>query len=492
MRLDSLIAYFETSPSVRLLRSPNAPYIIDFLHRQFKDPGRLTIPMSELVVGLRDYQDELHCLYPNFLCDKPEQYVSAWCAGDNRWLHRLLEANRNEPVYQLTPHTEDVLLFLDRALQRDLGFVGTESRLRLVISTLDDLVAGASDDPEVHLRYLRDERARIDGEIAQIEQDGVGIRYEPAAIRERFAMAVMLLKQLLADFRAVEDRFREITKDVQWRQVHGQETRGSILEHALDSEDLLKKEDQGVSFYQFVEFILSPIRQEKLQGIIRELGKLEAIVQQTDGLATVRRMVPLLLEEAEKVMRTNQRLSATLRRLLDSRSAADRQRLAQLLTEIRSLAAARAELPPDESIGVEVDVGISFGLPLSRSLWSPPPTFAPMDLTEHAVDDDKRMEAFRVLAGMHRLDWRSMRRNIASMVGKHGTATIGQIIESHPPCAGVVELLAYVQVARDDGHLISRQSTEQVRVRTRDPLRRDLQITIPLVHFVAPQGGVHA
>lgn len=492
MRLESLVTYFETSPSVRLLRSPNAPYIIDFLHRQFKEPGRLTIPMSELVVGLREYQDELHCLYPNFLCDKPEQYVSAWCAGDNRWLHRLLEASRNEPVYQLTPHTEDVLLFLDGVLQKDLGFVGTESRLRLVITTLDDLVAGASDDPDVHLRYLRDERARIDGEIARIERDGVAIRYEPAAIRERFATAVMLLKQLLADFRAVEDRFREITKDVQRRQIHGLDTRGSILEHALDSEDLLKSEDQGVSFYEFVRFILSPDRQDKLHGIIGELGRLEAIVHQTDGLATVRRMVPLLLGEAEKVMRTNQRLSATLRRLLDSRSAADRQRLAQLLTEIRSLAAARAESPPDESTGVEIDTGISLGLPLSRSFWSPPTTFAPIDLTEHAVDDDKRIEAFRVLAGMHRLDWRSMRRNIASVVGKHGSATIGQIIESHPPRVGVVELLAYLQVARDDGHLINRQITEQVRVRARDPLQRDLQITIPLVYFVASQGGTHA
>ena len=94
-----------------------------------------------------------------------------------------------------------------------------------------------------------------------------------------------------------------------------------------------------------MRFILSPTQQEKLQGIITDLGRLEAIAQQTDGLATVRRMVPLLLAEAEKVMRTNQRLSATLRRLLDSRSAADRQRLAQLLAEIRSLAAARPTAP---------------------------------------------------------------------------------------------------------------------------------------------------
>lgn len=492
MQLAQLISYFETSPAMRLLRSPNAPFIVDFLYRQFKERGRLTIPMSDLLVGLGEYRDETHDAYPESLRDRPEQYVSAWCTGDSRWLHRFLEGNRSEPVYQLTPHTEDVFLFLDRALQKDLEFVGTESRLRLVISTLADLVAGASDDPEVHLRHLREERARIDAEIARVERDGVATRYEPATVRERFATAVTLLKQLMADFRAVEDRFREITKDVQRRQSQGQETRGSILEYALDSEDLLKKEDQGVSFYEFVRFILSPTQQEKLQGIITELGRLEAIAQQTDGLATVRRMVPLLLAEAEKVMRTNQRLSATLRRLLDSRSAADRQRLAQLLAEIRSLAAARAESPPDESLGVEIDTGVSFGLPLSRSFWSTPATFASIDLTEHAVDDEKRLEAFRMLAGMHRLDWRLMRQHIAEVVGKHGTATIGQIIERHPPRVGVVELLAYLQIARDEGQLISRQNTEEVCVRAQDPLQRDLKVTIPLVYFTASQWATHA
>lgn len=492
MQLAQLISYFETSPAMRLLRSPNAPFIVDFLYAQFKEPGRLTIPMSDLIIGLREYQEETHDAYPDALRDKPEQYVSAWCTGDCRWLHRFLEGGRNEPVYQLTPHTEDVFIFLDRALQKDLGFVGTESRLRLVISTLADLVAGASDDPTVRLRHLCEERTRVEAEIAEVERDGVTARYEPAAVRERFATAVTLLKQLMADFRAVEDRFREITKDVQQRQNQGQETRGSILEYALDSEDLLKKEDQGVSFYEFVRFILSPAQQEKLQGIITELGRLEAIAEQTDGLATVRRMVPLLLAEAEKVMRTNQRLSATLRRLLDSRSAADRQRLAQLLVEIRSLAAARADSPPNESVGVEVDTGISVHLPLSRTFWSTPAAFVSIDLTEHAVDDEKRLEAFRMFAGMHCLDWRAMRQHIAAVIRRRGTASIGQIVDQFPPRVGVVELLGYLQIARDDGQLISRQNTEQVCIRAQDPLQRDLQVTIPLVYFSASRWGTHA
>lgn len=71
-------------------------------------------------------------------------------------------------TYEVTPHVEDVLTFLDRALERDLGFVGTESRLRVVIDMLADLVAGATDDPEVRLKHLRETRASIDEEIERV------------------------------------------------------------------------------------------------------------------------------------------------------------------------------------------------------------------------------------------------------------------------------------------------------------------------------------
>src|SRR5262249_19687957 len=153
---------------------------------------------------------------------------------------------RHEPVYQLTPHTEDVLTFLGHALEQDLGFVGTESWLRLVIDTLADLVIGASDDPATRLGHLQAERLRIDQEIRRIESEGVVNRYQPAQIRERFDAAVSLLKQFQGDFRAVEEKFREITRQVQQRETEGRDTRGGILAFALDSEDVLKREDQGV------------------------------------------------------------------------------------------------------------------------------------------------------------------------------------------------------------------------------------------------------
>src|SRR5205823_2088548 len=124
-------------------------------------------------------------------------------------------------------------------------------------------------------------------------------------------------------------------------------TRGRILEFALDAEDLLKQEDQGVSFYEFVRLILSPSQTERLEKVIQEVRHIPELATQQEGLESLRSMVTLLQNEAEKVMRTNQRLSATLRRLLDARAHAERQRVAQLLREIRGEAVSLADQPPE-------------------------------------------------------------------------------------------------------------------------------------------------
>jgi hypothetical protein len=483
MDLARLLTYFDTAPAVRLLRSLNVPFIVDFLNQQFKRAGRITIPHSELLAALVTYQETIQESYPDKLQDKPETYLTSWCSSQTRWLRRLLETGRSEPVYQLTPHTEEVFSFLERVLAKDFGFVGTESRLRLVIETLADLVIGASEDPEVRLRHLRAEKDRIEREIQGIEREGLVTRYQPTRIRERFAMAVSLLKQLQGDFRAVEDKFKEITQQVQHRQNEGRDSRGGILEFALDSEDVLKREDQGVSFYEFVRFILAPVQQERLQSIIEQLGNIPELVEQAEGLETVRRMVPLLLTEAEKVMRTNQRLSATLRRLLDVRARHDRQRVGQLCRDILGLAASLAANPPRSAVGMKVETKISIASPFTRRFWSEPPRFDAVPLAEHEGDEQRRAEAFRLLAQMQRLDWRRMRRHVQEIVARDGMATLGSLLAECPPEAGVIEVLGYLQLAHDDGHPISRDAVEEIVIRA-DRGGRPLTLTVPLVRFV--------
>jgi hypothetical protein len=482
MRLERLRVYFETSPALRLLRSPNAPFIIDFLGRQFKRASTIAIPHSDLYGALIAYQEEVHESYPEELTSLAEAYLVQWCSSDTLWLRRFLEAGRNEPVYQLTPDTEDVFVFLDRVLEKELGFVGTESRLKLITDTLSDLVVGSSDDPESRLAHLQEERERIQSEIARIEADGCVTKYQPAQIRERFGTAVSLLRQLQGDFRAVEESFRKITAQVQQRQVEGHDTRGGILEFALDAEDLLKKQDQGVSFYEFVKLILSPSHTERLERIIQEVRKIPELQTYQDGLETIRGMVTLLQSEADKVMRTNQRLSATLRTLLDARASAERQQIARLFRQICSYAAALSERPRYDEVRFELELEPEIESPFRRTFWSEPPHFERTNLTDFEPDGSRRHSAFQDLAALQRLDWKEMRHRITRLVGANNSVTLSELLRIYPPY-GVIEILGYLQIAREDEHLVSGSATEQVLVPATKANERAELVTMPLVTF---------
>jgi len=492
MRLEKLLVYFETSPALSLLRARNAPFVIDFLDQQFKQRGRIVVPHSDLTAALSLYLNELRETGAEAMTGKPETYLNDWCSPATRWLQRLLEADQNEPVYQLTPHTEEVFVFLERVLDRDLGFVGTESRLNLVIETLSDLAVGAADDPQTRLTHLRAERDRLQAEIAQIERDGRISRYQPAQIRERFATSVSLLRQLQGDFRAVEESFRQIAAAVQERQQSGRESRGEILEFALDAEDMLKQEDQGISFYEFVRLILSPSQTERLEQVIREVRQVPELAAQQEGLETVRNMVTLLQSEAEKVMRTNQRLSATLRRMLDTRTFAERQKVTRLLQEIQSLAVAYSGESGDDEPGVTLELATDIESPFRRTFWIEPPQFEAVDLSNFEPDDDERLSAFGDFAALKHLNWHGMRDRIRHVLAVEHAPSLAELIELHPVSAGIVEVIGYLPIASEDGHLIDPATKETIVIPASDRGGRSYLVTIPRVTFLPQRINGHA
>ena len=365
MNSEKLIAYFESAPAIRLLRAQNAPFICDFFVAQFKTSSQIAIPHSELQPALAAYQQDIRKNHSQALRDRPEIYLTDWC--DRRWLYRYLESGCSEPIYQLTAHTEQVLSFLDRHHSDDLGFIGTNSRLKLVIETLESLVIGTSDDPARHLEHLQQEKARIEREIAAIQNSGQVEPIAPTQAREQFSTAVSLLKQLQSDFRGVEERFRSITNDLQQKQLESDQSRGGLLEHVLDAEDTLRTEDQGVSFYEFFKFIQSPEQQDRLRVLIQELGQVEDLSEQRDSLQTVRRMMPVLLAEASKVTQTERRLSAALRRMLDKQTRRQRVQVAGLLNDIRTLAVSMSDDPPKTEVGVELESSSSLKSAFART-----------------------------------------------------------------------------------------------------------------------------
>lgn len=480
MKLDRLISFFATNPSAKLLRSPHSAYVIYFLNQHFKTAGNLATPHSILVQCLNQYLEQIHETEPDVLRERPEVYLTGWSTGDTRWLRRYFDSRHAESVYQLTPHSEDVLKFLTGILERTLGFVGTESRLTRIIGTLSDIVVRGSADPDRRLAHLYAERDRIDREIQSIAAGDAVSTHSPTAIRERFADVVSDLISLQGDFRAVEESFKSITRDVQQQQTESTDTRGNILGFALDAEDRLKEEDQGTSFQAFVRLILSQTHQDELEKVISQLNEIAELAEQWEGKQRVQGMIGSLSAEAEKVLRTTRRLSSTLRRLLDTRANTSRLRIASVLREIQAAAVRHAENPPNAGINVFTELDL---LNVSqRTFWQAPIEFDDVTLANNEPDEDERLLAFRRLAAMQRLDWESMRSNIAELVRTVERVPLTELLDKHPPAGGSVEVLGYIQVAHDDGHEVRDDQTDVVEL----PIGSDAKpYEVPRVVFLS-------
>jgi len=140
MELAKLCDFFETSPVVRLLRSHQVAFVLFFLESVFKrndPPASGAIEHDDLRRRLACFQDDLRDDDYEVLTQATDHYLLAW--SDEGWLRRFLTSDSNQPHYQLTRHAEDAIRFVDSMLARQSRFVGTESRLRLVIDTLSDI-----------------------------------------------------------------------------------------------------------------------------------------------------------------------------------------------------------------------------------------------------------------------------------------------------------------------------------------------------------------
>lgn len=131
MEHDHVAFDIKNAPSLKLLRSDNAPLIISFLYRQFKHLQQITIPQAKLVEKLEDYLELLRENYPQLYPQLAQNYLETWC--NQEFLKQYYENNSDEPVFELTSSTEKAIRWLEELNKSD--FIGTESRFLQIFAS---------------------------------------------------------------------------------------------------------------------------------------------------------------------------------------------------------------------------------------------------------------------------------------------------------------------------------------------------------------------
>lgn len=439
-------------PAVRLLRSPHAALTLTFLHRAFKEHHAIAIPESQLRARLENFLDEARTLDPGNFAQTASDYLASWCGDEQMLLKKLYSNEAEEPVFELTVAAERAMGWLEDLHARP--FVGAESRLELIFRQLEEIALSSSPDVERRVTALREQQAALQKQIDAIAAGHTAATLTAVQLSERFANVLDLARGLTGDFRQLEDNFKEIARALAEAQTRPGATKGKIVGQLLDTHAALKESPQGQSFYAFWNLLCSPERQRHLRDLARAIYQLEVIDADLRENRLLERLSSRLLVEGERVVRSNERTAATLRRALESVASGEDQRLRQLVREIQQHALASRDNPPGEAAFFELTVPPEVFASFSRAAWQP-------DAAGHVAGDlrfagntlDRDLvERFRALAD---LNLARLREQIRACLLGDKSVLLSDVVKRFPPRDGILEIVGYLVIAlQDNSHYV--------------------------------------
>ena len=471
------ISQLQQHPAWALLRSPHAPLLLSFLGRVFVDGNTGGRPAAELV-NLLD--DELYALNQRLSEDafprSAQAYLDEWASPEKAWLRKYYVSGTDDPQYDVTPAVEKALLWAQDLRPRDV--VGTESRLGTLFELLRQMVFGAEDDPELRLAELRRRRAEIDAEIARAERGDVPL-LDPLQQRDRYYQFTRNARELLADFRQVEENFRALDRGLREQIAGWDGSKGELLDDLVSNRRSIGDSDQGRSFQALNDFLLSRQRQDELADLLGRLATIDGITAQDERLATVHFD---WIDAGERTQQTVRQLSEQLRRFLDDQVWLDNRRVFDLLRGIEGHALALRHAPDVRDLpSTHLDaLAVDVTLPFERPLYVPQ---QPVVLDSESVEaGDADFDPAALYEQVYvRLD--ELSRTVRADLLDHEQVALADVVERHALEHGLAELVGYLSLEDSDFTTVfDEHRREQIEWEAEDGISR--RADTPAVSFV--------
>jgi Protein of unknown function (DUF3375) len=432
----------EKHPAWRLLRAGNSALILSFLGDFFVEANRGACSASEVAAALDDHLYALNTAIATESGDArfpkaPRDYLEDWAANEAGLLRRFYPPGDGEVHYEVTPAFERAYGWVQSLRARP--FVATESRLHTAVELLRQIVHGTDTDPDRRVADLRRRRDELDAEIASVEAGQVPV-LEPASVRDRYQQFTTTARELLADFREVEENFRRLDRAAREKIASWDGSKGELLADLVGSRSAIARSDHGHSFQAFYEFLLSESRQQELTELLNRVSTLDAI----DADRRLRGVHHDWSEAAERAQRTVRQISEQLRRFLDDQVWLENRRVLDLVKQVEHAALTVRTTPPD--LGLEVDQpGIAIALPFERPLYQAPAAADVESLIQPGTEEADP----ELLFAQTYIDQTRLIENIRSALPENSAALLTDIVSMFPIEQGAAEIVSYL--ALDDG-----------------------------------------
>jgi len=473
--LDEIAWLRSNSPAWRLLRADNAPLVLSFLHGVFVADNVRSISATELASRLDDQ------LYALNQCESGDSrfpkaakaYLDDWAAPEAGWLRKYYPDGTDEPHYDATPAVEKALQWIQSLRERE--FVGTESRLKMIFELLRQIVFGTETDPGQRLAELRRQRQDIDEQISRIQAGDMPMLDE-TAVRDRYQQLAGTARELLADFREVDENFRKLDRQLREKIAGWRGGKGELLDDVLGSRESISGSDQGKSFQAFYGFLLSQARQEELSGLLDRVHSLAGIAERDTRLRQVHYD---WLEAAERTQATVRQLSEQLRRFLDDQVWFENRRVIDIL---RSIEARALRLRETRVIPVTTELAAlspAIQLPLERPLYTP---VKKARLTSDNVKDAAEETDPTALFEQVHVDPEPLRGGVRQALRGQPQIGLAELVARYPLNQGAAELVTYLALQDETFAIVyDEQHREQITWSQADGRQRTA--TLPRVTF---------
>lgn len=441
MQHDDVETLRRRHPAWRLLRADNASLMVSFLGRVFIEENTRTITASTLADRL---DDELHALRQRlgdgFYPKTAKAYLDDWSTTESGWLRKYYPAGSDEPHMDATPAVEKAMAWVESLAAR--SFVGTESRLNTIFELLRQMAFGAETDPESRLSELRRRRDEIDADIARVESGRVDL-LDAVGQRDRYQQFASTARELLSDFREVEDNFRTLDRELREQIAGWTGSKGELLDDVLGNRSLIRDSDQGRSFNAFHDFLLSGAKQEEFTALLDRVQSLE-IVGRADP--RMRHIHFDWLDAGERTQATVRMLSEQLRRFLDDQVWLENRRVMDILHSIESSALLlRSQPVPD--LHIEIDgVAPTIALPMERPLYAP--TVKVSVDSSGVVAGTGDFDA-AVLFEQIYVDPTRLAQTVRQSLQRDPQVSLARVLRAQPLEQGLAELVTYLSLTDD-------------------------------------------
>ncbi|REL25365.1 DUF3375 domain-containing protein [Thalassotalea euphylliae] len=446
----------EHNIALKLLRSPHFPLLGSFFYQVFIQKNRRSVNYQELVALLTHHLADINESYQveagvEKYPKSAKAYIDDWISQRGGYLRKYLPPQGDEPECDLLPDVEKALRWLEG--MQGKSFVGTESRLKLLLELIADLVHGTSEDQSAKLATLEQRKAELEQQIERVKQ-GIDAGYSATQVREKVYLITDMSRQLMGDFRQVEANFRELDKETRKKITLSGAQKGTVLDAVFGDQDIIDESDQGKSFGAFFELLMHSEMRNNMRGDLNTLLNSAFCPDFANDDELLQHLYSYLLDAGNSVNSTKQQITDQLRRYIQEQSQ-DNKRILSLIRDFESAThhlsqqqaeQGRPDFKQDKAFTELDSFQAMIAQQLSRQLYQP----KQQESLDSAIVENNPapdIDLSRLLEVSH-INEQQLRQQIASCLQQlSGQATLAQVIESYPIQYGLDELLTYVKMA---------------------------------------------